>query len=437
MAASVGAICAVNEGMKASIVVPVWNGRDYLADCLNAVLEQSDGDIEVLVVDNGSVDGSADLVARKYPQVRLIRSLSNLGFAGGCNVGLRAAAGDALVLLNQDTQVQPGWLRSLIARLESPNVGIVGCKILYPDGMTVQHAGGWIEWPLGIAHHYGQGERDVGQWDAPREVEYVTGAAMAIRRDVLERIGSFDEGFWPGYFEDSDLCFRAREKGFAVWYEPEALVLHVETASTNDPAKASYRYQRGRLRFVLKHLSPQRFLKEFVPAERAYQPSAVRGWEGGPLQAAYLNAMAVAATLLSQRWQASRDITMRVLLALQELYERSWEEDRIGVAEAIVGSGETLGVGETLTLEVPSLKEFEFQSNVPVFGRFITRLRTLWYSVAARWAVRDLIRQQEMINRRQVTYVRYLERTLISLAEANAVLAREISAINLRDADEG
>ena len=96
--------------MKASVIVLSWNGMDYLEDCLKAVLSQDYAGFEVIVVDNGSTDGSADLVAERFPQVQLIRNERNLGFAAGNNVGLQAATGDVLILLNQDTVVQPGWL---------------------------------------------------------------------------------------------------------------------------------------------------------------------------------------------------------------------------------------------------------------------------------------------------------------------------------------
>jgi len=414
--------------VKTSIVIPVWNGRSYLPDCLDAVLGQDCGDIEVIVVDNGSVDGSADLVAEKYPQVRLIRNLSNLGFAGGCNVGLRAAEGDLLVLLNQDTQVQPGWLQTLVDALQSPGVDVAGCKILYPDGTTIQHAGGWIQWPLGLSHHYGSGEEDVGQWDDPREVDYVTGASLAFRRDVLEKVGYLDEEFWPGYFEDADFCFRARDAGFGVLYVPEAVVWHAETTSFADPARRSYSYQRGRLRFVLKHFPPQRFLNEFVSSEKAYQPAAMRGWESGPLQAAYLYAMATASTLLSQYWQADGQLIQMVLFAFRELYERAWEEERVRIKEASPwGKRQSLTSGNDLSDRPPPLKELAFQSGVPVFGSLIARLRTLWYDVAARWVVHDLVKQQNVINQSQDLRIRSLERALASLVESDASLARRIA----------
>jgi len=154
--------------VPASVIIPVWNGRRYLGPCLDALLAHSYPDLEIVAVDNASEDGSAEFLAERYPQVRLVRLDRNTGFAGACNVGLGAAHGDVLVLLNQDTQVQAGWLAALVAVLGQDRVGIAGCKILYPDGQTIQHAGGWIEWPLGLSHHWGRGERDFGQWNEPR-----------------------------------------------------------------------------------------------------------------------------------------------------------------------------------------------------------------------------------------------------------------------------
>ncbi len=416
--------------MKASVVIPVWNGRPYLSDCLDALLAQEGLEIEVIVVDNASRDGSGDFVAQRYPLVRLIRSPSNRGFAGGCNLGLRKATGDVVVLLNQDTVVRPGWLQALAAALQRPEVGIAGCKLLYPDGRTIQHGGGWIEWPLGLAHHYGRGEPDQGQWDEPREVEYVTGAAMAFRREVLERVGWLDEGFWPGYFEDADFCFRAREKGFRVWYAPEAVAVHFETVSTTDPKGRSLVYQRGRLRFVLKHLPPQRFLDEFVPAERAYQPNALRGYESVALQTAYLEAMATAPILLCERWGADREVVGAVLLALHELYTQAWEEERKKDREAAAAASSASSADPSSGRMFPPLREYEFRSTVPLLGPWIARFRSLWYSVAARWAVRDLIQQQEAINRS-------LERKLDVLLEVQTLLARRVADLSLQILSEG
>lgn len=413
--------------MKASVIIPVWNGREYLPACLDALLAQDYPDFEVIVVDNASVDGSADLVAERYPQVRLIRNAQNLGFAGGCNIGLKTAHGDIFILLNEDTVVQPGWLQALVKALQRPEVGVVGCKILYPDGKTIQHAGGWIEWPLGLAHHYGQGEEDNGQWDEPRQVEYVTGAAMAFRRDVLERVGPLDEEFWPAYFEDVDFCFRVREAGFEVWYMPEAVVLHKGTVTLTEPAQHSSAYQRGRLRFVLKHLPPDRFLKEFVLAEKDYQRLALLSHESGALQGAYIEAIATGALLLHRRWLADQKVIQEVLLALEELYRQAWLED-IGKGLTLPGSMLVFATSQMQPLGFPSLKEYQFHSAVPVLGPLIARFRSLWYSVAARWAIRDLIRQQEAINRQQEMHLRYLIEITIIMAHRIADLSLQIDS---------
>ncbi len=374
--------------MKASVIIPVWNGREYLPGCLDALLAQDYPDFEVVVVDNASADGSADLVAENYPQVRLIRNPQNLGFAGGCNMGLRAAQGDVLVLLNQDAIPQPGWLSYLVEALRDPRVGVVGCKLLYPDGETIQHAGGWIEWPLGLAHHHGQGEKDNGQWDAPMEVDYVTGAAMAFRRDVFQKTGPLDEGFWPGYFEDADFCFRARGQGYKVYYIPSSVALHAETTSIRDRERISAYYQRGRLRFVLKHLPPQRILTEFVPAEEKYQASAIRGQESVSLPVAYLMAMVWAPMILEERWGVSQEIMDAVVSALRTLYESARKEE-LQKLEERAGPLSLFPEGKAkagLSLTIPSLQEFKFRSRVPVVGPLIAGFRTMWFNVAARWA---------------------------------------------------
>lgn len=402
--------------MKASVIIPVWNGREYLPGCLDALLAQEYPDFEVIAVDNASVDGSAELIAGKYPQVRLIRNMQNLGFAGGCNAGLRMAEGEILVLLNQDTIVLPGWLQALVEALHRPEVGVVGCKILYPDGKTIQHAGGWIEWPLGLAHHYGQGEPDEGQWDEPRQVDYVTGAAMAFRRDVLEKVGLLDEEFRPAYFEDTDFCFRVCKAGYEVRYVPTATLIHAESVSLANSIEISHFYHRGRLRFVLKHLPPHRFLTEFVPAEGEYQSLIVLDSDRRGLRLAYMEAMLMAVPCFYNCWHADKGAQEIVVSALENLYQQIWRSDLGKKGVAITPSH---------SWSILSLREFTFRSTVPLLGPFIARLRDLWYNVAARWAVRDLIQQQEAINRQLAAYIQALEQRITALVEENALLARE------------
>jgi GT2 family glycosyltransferase len=413
------------QAIKVSVIIPVWNGRQYLRDCLDALLGQGYADCEIIVVDNASSDGSGCFVSESYPNVRLVRNEQNLGFAGGCNAGLRTAQGELLVLLNQDTVVRPGWIVALVNALQEPDIGVAGCKILYPDGETIQHAGGWIGWPLGLAYHYGRGERDEGQWDSPRTVEYVTGAAMALRRDVLDRVGLLDEGFWPGYFEDTDLCCRVRDAGYKVLYVPSATLTHQENTSIRDPHTIARACQRGRLRFVLKRLSPERFLAEFVPAEGKGKPEGIWGMERGT---AYLETTPIAAPLLLEHWHADRKTVHQVLEALQQLYRKDWETEWNEIIETIGSFDETRSFLESgLKSPFLSLREFEFRSSTPIVGPLLARLRSFWYSIAARWGILHLIHQQQAINRQQNYYIRSLEQRVAALATDIEFLAQEIA----------
>ena len=328
--------------MTASVIIPVWNGRAVLEACLEAVLGQRtpNGSMpEVIAVDNASADGSADFIAAHYPQVRLIHNAYNQGFAGGCNRGLEQATGDLLILLNQDTRVQPGWLPELAAAAADPSAGVVGSKILYPDGKTIQHAGAWIEWPVGLAHHYGYGEPDQGQWDEPRPVEYVTGAAMAFRRSVLEQVGALDEGFWPGYFEDADFCLRIRSAGLNAIYAPRAVVLHHESTSVANEAARSYYYHCGRLRLTLKQLPPQRWVREFAPAESAYLPACVRGQNSFALQLAYSAIRMAAPQILVEQWQADPMTVEHVLRHFDDFYRQALHEEDAMHREQVASGG--------------------------------------------------------------------------------------------------
>ncbi len=257
--------------MNASLIVINWNGAAFLDACLRALQSQVTPQDQIIVVDNRSIDASVELVRSRFPHVALICNARNMGYAGGANVGLRAARGDVLILLNPDVEVQAGWLVALKAACNDERIGVAGCKLLYPGGEIVQHAGGIINFPLATADHHGYRQRDEGQWDQPCEVDYVTGAALALRRDVLDTVGFFDEEFYPAYYEEVDFCFRAREAGYAVRYVPQAVAIHHEHAVVGEESDLYLRcFHRNRLRFVLKHRGPRYFLDELVPAETAW-----------------------------------------------------------------------------------------------------------------------------------------------------------------------
>ena len=237
---------------RVSVVVCSLNGEKVLPACLKTLMANCGVPFEVIVVDNGSTDSTAELVRRDFPGVRLIHTGRNLGFAGGNNIGLHAARGDLFVLLNDDTETPPDWLANLTAPFErDPRIAAVGCKLLFPDGKTIQHAGGAL-YPNALSVHKGCGETDRGQWDTPGEQTYVTGAALALRRAALEQIGLLDPGFFPAYFEETDLQIRLRDAGWRIWYEPSACLIHHESQSLGGANSSAYyyRYTRSRIRYL-------------------------------------------------------------------------------------------------------------------------------------------------------------------------------------------
>jgi GT2 family glycosyltransferase len=293
--------------MKATVIVLSWNGVDDLPACLDALLAQDGAAADLLVVDNGSSDSSAALVRERYPAVRLVENGCNLGFSAGMNVGMRLLRAsteppDVVVLLNQDTIVAPDWLCSILAPFEQgERIGAVGCKIYYPDGRTLQHAGAWLEPGRALPRHYGYGEIDQGQYDQPRAVEYVTGAAVALRMRALDEVGLFDEGYSPAYFEEIDLCWRLRRAGYLVHYAPAATLRHAESRSTGDPLRLHALVNRNRLRYVVKTFPAERIWGEFVVAERARLSVVQQGLEARMLRRVYLEGI-----LRSAEWIAAR-----------------------------------------------------------------------------------------------------------------------------------
>ena len=316
-----------------SVIIPLWNGEKWIRPCLVSLGRQAEGAsfaLEVIVVDNGSQDNAPDIVGKDFPAVHLVRNGRNLGFAGGCNAGLAAATGDALVLLNQDTVAQPGWLAGLVTAVDEPGAGVAGSLALLADGVTIQHAGGVMDWPLGIACHRGYGEALVNHPQSADDATFVTGASLAVRREVLERIGLLDAGFWPGYYEDVDFCWRARDAGYSIRYAPNSILVHAESSSFTDPNYTAWARLRGRLRFCLKHLPIQRFLDDFLSAETDYQPTVLAGDPYGQIARAYLEAIPMAVELWQARDATSEQMEAAIRGLAQLCPPRTSFEDRLG-----------------------------------------------------------------------------------------------------------
>lgn len=249
-----------------SIVMPVFNQWPVTKGCLAAVWATvpPECDLEVLVIDDASTDetalGLASLAAAE-PRLEVLRNDMNLGFVGSCNRAAAAATGDILVFLNNDTVPLPGWLEPLLRTFDLfPRVGAVGGKLLFPDG-RLQEAGG-ILFSDASACHFGRGEANAMAplFHYVRQVDYVSGALLATPRALFAALGGFDPEFAPGYYEDTDYCFRLREQGHGVYYQPEAAVVHMEGATAGtDHAVGMKRHQEiNRIRFRARHAAALR-----------------------------------------------------------------------------------------------------------------------------------------------------------------------------------
>ena len=219
-----------SEKPVVTVIVPVHNKWRWTLLCLDSLRMSGDtATFEVIVVNDASTDSTLKMLKR-ISGLRIVNIENNVGFLLACNKGLEAARGDYIVYLNNDTQVQPGWLDALIDNFDDPSVGLVGAKLVYPDG-RLQEAGGIIfsdasGWNFGRLE-----DPSAPPFSYRREVDYVSGAAIAVRKSILDTAGGFDERFVPAYYEDTDLAFEVRRQGFTVVYEPNSVVVHHEGIS--------------------------------------------------------------------------------------------------------------------------------------------------------------------------------------------------------------
>jgi GT2 family glycosyltransferase len=245
----------VDNDLLASVIIVNYNGLRFLSECLTAVqAQQLDGRFEVVLVDNGSRDGSEALVRSRFPDVRVIQAGRNLGFAGGNNLGIRGARGRFLVLLNNDTRVRPGWLGALVrAATLDETAGAVTAKLLFMDPPnTIQNAGSLLL-SDGSGADRGFREPDTGQYEQREEVFGACGASVLYRRQMLDDVGLFDERFFM-YYEDTDLNWRMRLRGWKVLYEPAAVVDHVHAGSSVEWSPMFiFHVDRNRLFMILKN----------------------------------------------------------------------------------------------------------------------------------------------------------------------------------------
>ena len=214
------------DNPEVSIVIPVYNNLTFTFNCLRSIAEHTTGSYEIIVVDDASSDDTPRFCSLQNELI-IVRNETNRGFVGSCNRGAEMAGGQFILFLNNDTQVTRGWLEPLIRTMQSDQVGAVGSKLVYPDG-RLQEAGG-IVFNDASGWNYGRGDDpDRPEYNFLREVDYCSGAALMVRTDLFRQLGGFDEWFAPGYYEDTDLCFRIRQEGYRVLYQPKSAVIHYE-----------------------------------------------------------------------------------------------------------------------------------------------------------------------------------------------------------------
>ncbi|MFA6096700.1 MAG: glycosyltransferase family 2 protein [Candidatus Paceibacterota bacterium] len=234
---------------KVYIVVLNWNGLSDARECILSLQKNNYANYEIVVVDNGSTDNSAAILKRAFPYITIIENGINYGFAGGNNIGIEYSlrqGADYILLLNNDTAVESAFLSKLVEAGDSDEaIGLVESKICYYDEpKKIWFAGGKIDWLKTKGTHMGINELDNGQYDNIREVDYLTGCCLLIKRSVFEKIGKLSEDYFL-YYEDTDFCLRARNAGFKCIYVPSSKIYHKVSRSTK-PGSPSYIYYHTR-----------------------------------------------------------------------------------------------------------------------------------------------------------------------------------------------
>lgn len=251
-----------------SVVVPLFNGRDLIGDCLASI----DAGVEIVVVDDGSVDGAPGVVERDFPHVTILRNERNVGFGSTANRGLAACSRPVRVVLNSDARLRPGALQSLAGAFDDPEVGIAGARRVFPDGSHQTSAArfptpasiiagsfllnelyrklrpnGRFRWELGLSERDHQTDRDV---------DWVSGTCIALRDRCFEQTGGFDEEFYL-YGEETDLCWRAWNQGWHVRFVAGGVVEHLGGGSTGDPTVHAQRFITSEARFMVRAYGPR------------------------------------------------------------------------------------------------------------------------------------------------------------------------------------
>jgi GT2 family glycosyltransferase len=310
-----------------SVIIPNFNGRRHLETLFDALAAQNFGDFEVIFADDGSSDESVAFVEANYANrmnLRLLVNRQNLGFVPNVNAAADAAHGRVLVLLNNDTEPEREWLAELaLAVCENPHAAMVASKLLLFDKRDILHTAGDLLGSDGIPVNRGAWEKDNGQYDTRTEIFGGCGGAVAIRKEVWQALGGFDEAFWM-YMEDMDFAFRAQLSGWKAVFAPRARVYHKVSSSGGDEL-ASFYVGRNTLWIVAKNMPGAlllRHLPQIVAGQCRIALDALRNWRGQAARNRLRGQLAGILTLPSQlrkrrliqqrRWTQDDEITERL-----------------------------------------------------------------------------------------------------------------------------
>ncbi len=270
-----------------SVIIPHWNGKQFLQPCLDALLAQTYAPLEVIIVDNASSDGSQAFIRANYPDVHLIELPENRGFTGACNVGMAAAHGDFISLLNNDTEVDPRWAAAIVDAFDRhPDAGMIASKMLLYDQRDHIHTAGDGFTVDGRPFNRGVWQLDEGQFDEEEYVFSACGGSSVYRRELLEAVGWLDDDFFF-LMEDVDLGWRAQLAGWRALYTPHAIVYH-HLSATGGGVTASYYDGRNSLLVLVKNWPGplwRRFGWRVLRRQLRLAWEALRNWRGAAARA--------------------------------------------------------------------------------------------------------------------------------------------------------
>lgn len=391
-----------------TLIVLNWNTARYLPGCLDALLALDYPNYSITVVDNQSSDDSVSLIETQYPNINLIKNPHNRGFSAGNNSGIRAAETPVVVLVNPDVELHPDALRYLVTPMRTDEaIGLVGGKLLYPNG-DVQFLGGAITQPQAFPMHFTE--------PGPETADYIIGALMAIRREVFDAIGLFDEGYFL-YYEDADFCQRARRAGFTITLAPNAIGVHHESAATD--RRSDFYWEMmflHRWRYLLKHQPEKALLYDTLPAERAW-----------------------GATLTGRQRHLLARTYRRVLLRFPEIAAKRIEHGAPPLSNEATAVLQDTFVGMRTALlysdqpDMDALSKKAFVKEQPSFSKngLLAWLQAQWVNVATKWYVRPQVQQQNQFNLAAVARLREQAARLMAQEQAHTDYAKDIARLTV------